>query len=141
MSDRFFLDSNILVYAYDAHEPKKRITAQSLLKEGIRQESAVISTQVTGEFFTIVTRKIPAPLSTDEAWEIVKILGTLPVLQVDLAMVHRAIETHKQYQISYWDSLILAAAERAGCDRVMTEDLQHGGRYHGILAVDPFAQP
>ena len=53
-------------------------------------------------------------------------------------MVHRAIETHKKYRISYRDSLILAAAERAGCTTVFTEDLQHGGTYYGIDVVNPF---
>ncbi len=138
MNDRFFMDSNILVYAYDQQEPSKQRTAKSLLTEAIEKGNATISTQVMSEFFTIVTRKIRSPLSTDEAWEIIKMLTIFPVFHVDMAMVHRAIDTHKQYRISYWDSLILAAAERADCTTLVTEDLQHGGTYHGIRAVNPF---
>jgi predicted nucleic acid-binding protein len=138
MSDRFFIDSNVLVYAYDKHDLNKQGVAQSLVTESIKNGNAALSTQVLGEFFTVVTRKIPVPLSPDDAWEIVRTLDIFPVLHVDLAMVHRAIETYKQYQISYWDSLILAAAEKAGCTAVLTEDLQHGGTYHGISVVNPF---
>jgi predicted nucleic acid-binding protein len=138
MSDKFFIDSNVLVYAYDEHDTNKQNAAQSVLTESIKNSNGTVSTQVMGEFFTIVTKKIPLPLSADDAWEIVKTLTVLPVLHIDMAMVHRAIETHQQYRITYWDSLIIAAAERAGCTTVLTEDLQHGGAYHGIRVVNPF---
>ena len=98
MSDKFFIDSNVLVYAYDQHDAKKQDTAQSVLAKSIMSGNGTLSTQVIGEFFTIVTKKIPIPLSTDEAWEIVKTLTVLPVIHIDMAMVYRAIETHKQYK-------------------------------------------
>ena len=53
-------------------------------------------------------------------------------------LVRRAIETHKEYGITYWDSLIVAAAERADCTRIVSEDLNSGQSYHGITVVDPF---
>jgi len=71
MSDKVFLDSNIIVYAYDTHEPEKLVKAQSLLKSLIIQESAVVSSQVLGEFFVVVTQRIKEPLSADEAMEII----------------------------------------------------------------------
>lgn len=90
------MDSNILVHAYDEHDPDKQRKAQSLLTQSIKEGNATISTQVMGEFFTIVTNKIPTPLSTDDAWEIIKMLAVdPPVLHVDVALVHRAIETHR----------------------------------------------
>ena len=138
MNDKFFIDSNVLVYAYDQHDPNKQKTAQTVLTEAIKKGNATFSTQVIGEFFTIVTKKIPTPLSADDAYEVIKTLAVLPVLHIDLGMVHRAIETHTQYGISYWDSLILAAAERAGCATVLTEDLQHRGTYHNLQVVNPF---
>ena len=138
MSDKFFIDSNVLVYAYDQHDANKQDIAQSVLTKSIENGNGTLSTQVIGEFFTIITKKIPIQLSADEAWEIIKTLTVLPVLHIDMAMVHRAIETHKQYKTTYWDSLILAAAERAGCTTVITEDLQHGGIYHGVKIINPF---
>jgi predicted nucleic acid-binding protein len=138
MSDKVFLDSNIIVYAYDKHEPKKLAKAQALLKSGIAQESAVVSSQVLGEFFVVVTGRIKEPLSADEAMEIIEVLSVLPVVEIDLSLVKRAIQTHKTYGISYWDSLIVAAAECTGCRKLVSEDLNDGQEYNGIVVENPF---
>ncbi len=138
MSDRLFLDTNILVYAYDKHEPQKQRKAQELLTDGIEQENLFLSVQVLGEFFNVVTRHIPQPMTPDEAKEIINTLSILPVQEIDLAMVNRAIDTHKAYQISYWDALIVSAAERAGCMMILSEDLSDGQTYHKILVRNPF---
>jgi len=138
MSDKVFLDTNILVYAYDEHEPEKQKKAQELLNDGIVQENAVLSVQVLSEFFNVVTRHIRQPMSPDEAQEIIETLSILPVQEIDLAMVNRAIETHKRYQISYWDSLIISAAERAGCTTIFSEDLNDAQTYHSIPVFNPF---
>jgi len=139
MSDnKVFLDSNIIVYAYDRHEPDKLAKAQSLLKSGIAQENAVVSSQVLGEFFVVVTQRIKEPLSADEAMRIIEILSVLPVVEIDLSLVKHAIETHKIYGISYWDSLILAAAEYTGCCKLISEDLSDGQEYNGIIVENPF---
>jgi predicted nucleic acid-binding protein len=138
MRDRTFLDTNILVYAYDEHEPKKQQKAQNILTDGIEQESSVLSVQVLGEFFNVVTRHVPQPMSSDEALEIIDMLSILPVQEIDLTMVKRAIDTHKTYQISYWDSLIVSAAERAGCTLLLSEDLSDGQTYQNILVHNPF---
>jgi predicted nucleic acid-binding protein len=138
MTDKAFIDTNILVYAYDKHEPEKQERAQGLLNDGIVLEDAVLSVQVLGEFFNVVTRNIRHPMSPDEAQEIIEMLSILPVQEIDLAMVNRAIETHKRYQISYWDSLIVSAAERAGCTMIYSEDLNDGQIYHNIQVCNPF---
>ncbi|MDY7031744.1 MAG: PIN domain-containing protein [Thermodesulfobacteriota bacterium] len=139
MSDNtVFLDSNIVVYAYDRHAPDKMVKAQSLLKSGIAQENAVVSSQVLGEFFVVVTQRIKEPLSADDAMRIIEILSVLPIVEIDLSLVKHAIQTHKMYGISYWDSLILAAAEYAGCGRLISEDLSDGQEYNGIIVENPF---
>ena len=138
MSDKVFIDSNIIVYAYDSHEPAKQTIAQALLSSAIKEESAFLSVQVLGEFFVVVTRRIKNPLSVDEAEKIVNILATLPVYEIDLSLVRRAIKTHKEYGISYWDSLIILTAERAGCTKVLSEDLKEGQAYHNVLVENPF---
>ena len=138
MTDKTFLDTNILVYAYDKHEPEKQKRAQGLLNDGIVLEDAVLSVQVLGEFFNVVTRNIRQPMSPHEAQEIIEMLSILPVQEIDLAMVNRAIDTHKRYHISYWDALIVSAAERAGCTMIYSEDLNDGQIYHNIKVFNPF---
>ncbi len=68
--------------------------------------------QVLGEFFNVVTRNIPQPMTPSEVKEIISTISILPVQEIDLTMVNRAIDTHKMYQISYWDALIVSAAEQ-----------------------------
>ncbi|SPD75256.1 conserved hypothetical protein [uncultured Desulfobacterium sp.] len=97
-----------------------------------------MSTQVLGEFFVVVTRKIKEPLSLDDAEKIINIISVLPVEEIDLPLVKRAIDTQKRYGISFWDSLILAAAERSGCGRVLSEDLSDGQQYNGVFIENPF---
>ncbi len=138
MPDREFIDTNVLVYAYDRHDPAKHSQAQELLTRGIENETAVLSVQVLSEFFMVVTRRIPNPLSIEEVEEVMDLVRILPVVELDWAMVRRAIDTHRQYGITYWDSLIVAAAERVGCARILSEDLNPGQSYHGIVVVDPF---
>ncbi len=100
-----------------------------------------MSVQVLGEFFNIVTRRIPSPLSIEQADRAIGSIASLPtldVLDIDMAMVRRAIATHSRYGTNYWDSLIIAAAERAACSTILSEDYNSGQSYHGILAVNPF---
>ena len=138
MSDKVFIDSNIIVYAYDRHEPAKQTQAQAILTSAINEESAMLSVQVLGEFFVVVTRRIKNPLSVDEAEKIGNVLAALPVSEIDLSLVRRAIETQKAYGISYWDSLIISTAERAGCTKVLSEDLNEGQIYNNVLVENPF---
>ena len=138
MSVDLFIDTNVLVYAYDRHEPDKQRKAQAILKDAIQEESAALSAQVLGEFFVVVTRRIRNPLSASDARKIIDILSILPVSEIDLSLVKRAVETHKQYRISYWDSLIIATAERAGCGKILSEDFNHGQKYNGVLIQNPF---
>ena len=137
--DRFFIDSNILVYSYDDAEPGKKSLAQEIIASLARNGSGALSVQVLGEFFNIATRRIPIPLTVDEATAVIDDMSrSLAVLDIDSAMVRRAIATHSRYGTSYWDSLIIAAAERAGCTRILSEDMNPGQSYHGIVAVNPF---
>ena len=138
MANRDFFETDILIYAADRSEPEKQLQARRLLKNAIENETGVVSVQVLGEFFYVVTRRIPNPLSVEEAEEVINRVVVLPVVELDWGLVQRAIDTHKQYGITYWDSLIVAAAERAGCTRIVSEDLNSGQSYHGMVVVDPF---
>ena len=138
MSDRVLLDTNILVYAYDKHEPEKQIKAQDILKTAIKEDSAILSAQILVEFFVVVTRRIKEPLSINDAEKIIDILTVLQVAEIDRSLVKMAIGTQRDYGISYWDSLVVATAEREGCKKVLSEDLNDGQIYNGVLIENPF---
>lgn len=140
-TERFFIDSNVLIYSYDSAEPEKQHVAQQLIAGLMANGNGALSVQVLGEFFVSVTRRIRNPLSIEQADAAVDLISSLPtiaVIEIDLAMVLRAIATHSRYGTTYWDSLIIAAAERAGCTRILSEDMNPGQSYHGIVAVNPF---
>jgi len=138
MTDKYFLDTNILVYAYDKSESDKENGAQKILEDGIRNENAVLSTQVLGEFFNVTTKHINNPFSAVEAEEILRSLSVMQVAEITAIDVFRAIETHKKYQTSYWDSLILSTAEQSGCNIVYSEDFNHEQTYNNIKVINPF---
>lgn len=138
MSDKVFFDSNILIYVYDTRDQIKQSQAQELLLNATQSQTAVLSAQVLGEFFVVVTRKIRQPMSPSEAAEVIAELGALEVMPLDFSLVQRAIVTQQKYGTSYWDSLIISAAERAGCVRIYSEDLNNGQLYHGIEVQNPF---
>lgn len=140
MSDRHrrFVDTNVLVYAYDSADPAKQAEAQRILREGTVRDALAVSAQVLGEFFTVVTRRIPTPMTADRAAAAIDALKPVPVVEIDRQLVERAIETHRRYEIAYWDALIIAAAERAGCVEVLSEDLNAGQRYGGVVVTNPF---
>ena len=133
-----FIDTNIIVYAYDNHFPDKQQRAREIIISAVRSGNGVLSTQVLGEFFTVVTRKIKMPLSVRNARGIIKYMGNMRVQEIDLLIVERALGTLEQYKISYWDSLIIAAAERAQCKCILSEDLNAKQKYHGIEIINPF---
>ena len=139
MTGRTFIDTNILVYAYDSRDLQKQERAQAILKRCIEAETAVLSAQVLSEFFTVVTRRIPNPLSIREAEDALNLISVLPVIEIDLWLVRRAIGIHRDYGITYWDSLIVAAAERAECVQVFSEDFNAGQVYNDVVAVNPFS--
>jgi predicted nucleic acid-binding protein len=132
-----FLDSNIPIYAYDPTDPRKQLIAQRIIDQG-RSVELVVSTQVLAEFTTTLLHKLrPAALPAD----VLKALDALSFLRVvspDARMVRRAVEAHARYGLHFYDGMIVAAAERAGCSRIWSEDLNPGQTYFGVLVADPF---
>jgi predicted nucleic acid-binding protein len=140
MSDRAFLDTNVLVYAVDEAEPAKRDAARQLLGSTDYGEF-VLSTQILSEFYVVATRRLAQPVAEDVAAAAVDRLGQLPTVMIDLALVNDAIELSRSAQVSYWDGLILAAATRGGCRRLLTEDLNDGQTFGSVRIENPFLTP
>jgi predicted nucleic acid-binding protein len=137
MSDKQFFDTNVLFYAYDTSDPAKQAIAENLVRQAAADASGVVSIQVLGEFFhATVTRK--AVLDAHEAERAIRALSHLQVVDIDLLLVQAAIGYHQQYQLRYWDALILAAAKRAVCVELLTEDFTDGQDYDGVRARNPF---
>ncbi len=100
----------------------------------------VVSPQVIGEFYVTVTRKLEVPLSPGQALALVGEMTRQPVVPLDSTMAIAAILGAHEWQLSYWDALLMVAARTAGCDRLLTEDLQHGRVIDGVTIVNPFLQ-
>jgi predicted nucleic acid-binding protein len=140
MATRTFFDTNVLVYLFDADSPAKQSRAQAVLSDTLQEGEVVISTQVLQEFFVTVTRKLARPLPAAEAETALRRLMELPVIQVDPEMILAAASTSRRDRISFWDALILAAASAAGCDQVLSEDLQHGRSFDNVRVVNPLRE-
>jgi len=138
MSDNVFVDTNILLYSRDASEPDKQAVASARLDELWEKRSGRLSIQVLNEYFVNVTRKLDPGLSAEEAWDDIEALSAWQPLPLDMAVLTRAFAVHGRYQLSWWDSMIVAAAEIAGCSRILSEDLSDGANYFGITVENPF---
>ena len=132
---RSFLDTNVVVYAFDKADPAKRETATRILESA---ERLVVSTQVLLETWWTLTRKLGTPLTEAQATEVVEQLCLLPVVATDAELVLRAIQTGTSARLALWDALIVEAARTAGCQRLLSEDLQHGRDFGGVLVENPF---
>lgn len=131
-----FLDTNVVVYAFDRADAAKRATAIEVLEAGDR---LVVSTQVLLETWWVLTRRLAAPLDEESAAKVIDELCALPVVLTDSELVRRAIQTSRRFEIAIWDALIVEAARSGGCRRMLSEDLQDGQDFDGVLVENPFA--
>ncbi len=138
MSDRFFLDTNILVYTFDAREPSKQARAMELVAEAL-QGHGMISFQVVQEFLNVASRKFTQPLSAAECRDYVdRILEPLCEVYPTIDLYRRAIALMERWQYGLYDSLVVAAALDGGCRTLFSEDLHDGQVIEGLTIVDPF---
>lgn len=133
-----FVDSNVLAYAHDQSEPRKQSVAQALLEDLWRTRTGRLSTQILQEFYVVATRKFDPPMGRATAREIVALYGTWPLVLIDLPLIVSATQIEEAEQLSFWDSLVLEAARRAGAHRLVTEDLQGGRTVRGVRIDNPF---
>jgi len=137
MSAKVFVDSNILIYAHDKDAGRKQGRAAERLRKLWDNHSGRLSTQVLQEFFVKVTQKIKKPLKCDVAREIVRNYGLWVESAITPATVVRGSEISEIWRISFWDSMIMAAAEQDGAAELLTEDLHAGQVIAGVRIVNP----
>jgi predicted nucleic acid-binding protein len=139
MNDRVFLDTNIFVYSFDQSAPRKAATAERLIREAVASHKGVVSYQVVQEFFNVALRRFARPMQTSEAEQY---LGTVfrPLLAIhsSAALYSEALRMQSRGGLSWYDSLIVSAAAQAGCDVLLTEDLQDGRRFGSLRIANPF---
>ncbi len=137
---REFVDTNVLVYAHDTSPAlaKRHTVAKSLLERLWDSRSGCLSTQVLQEFFTVVTRKIAQPISTDEAYAVVEDYASWTLHRPTGADILEAIRIHQRNQISFWDALIMQSASAMHCATIWSEDLHAGQTIAEVTIVNPF---
>ncbi|NPV70718.1 MAG: PIN domain-containing protein [Firmicutes bacterium] len=135
---RRFIDTNVLVYAYDPSVRWKHERAMALVGGFWDSGAGCISIQVLQEFYVTVTRKLSIGLPQETAAQIVDDLSTWHVHSPDAQDVLRAIDIECRYKISFWDAMIIRSALRLQCEVILSEDLSSGGVYDGITVINPF---
>jgi predicted nucleic acid-binding protein len=133
-----FVDTNVLVYAFDrSSSPKKRV-AQHLMNELMDEDRLRVSTQVLQELFVVLTRKASQRCSSEEALAVLEDLTAWPLMVVDFAAIRAAVGLAEQAMLSFWDALIVVAVARTGAAVLYTEDLNDGQEILGVRISNPF---
>ena len=139
MTGAVFVDTNVFVYRHDSSDPAKQLRAERWIALLARQRTGRLSYQVLQELYATLTRHGRPAFDPAAARDIVGALATWQPAAVDLAMLERAWRLQDRFSLSWWDALIVAAAQIAECSVLLTEDLQDGQRFDAVQVVNPFA--
>lgn len=133
-----FLDTNVFVYAFDADAGNKFTKAQSILKDCWENQSGAISTQVLQEFYVTITHKLANKVDRQSARNIVQTYKAWPLHNITTDDIIEASEFEEQNKFSFWDSLIVVAAQKTGAGILYSEDMQDGRQIGNLTIVNPF---
>lgn len=135
---KIFIDTNIFVYSIDDWDPDKKARARQVLGGLAPQHHSIISTQVIQELYSVAVSKLKADKHIVR--HLIHSFRTLEIVNIDLLLIEEAIDISLVSQLSFWDSLIVAAAEKANCKYIYSEDLHSGGIYRGVTVLNPFLE-
>ena len=139
MTGKYLVDTNLLVYAYDRSEPEKQTKAVELLDELVKNGSGILSPQILSEFYTVVTRKLAAPLTPQEGYaSISNYIRSWNMVDLTSLVVLEAVRGVRDHHLSYWDSLIWATAKMNQIPAVQSEDFSHNSVIEGVRFTNPF---
>jgi predicted nucleic acid-binding protein len=138
MSDKYFVDTNVLMYAHDTSAGEKYQRANALVQELWRNRTGVVSTQVLQELAVNLRRKTAKPLDAKATRDVVADYLTWQIVVNGGDSILEALELEARYQISFWDALVVQAAQSAGTPVLYTEDLSDGQLYGPVRVVNPF---
>lgn len=139
MSVPVFVDANVFLYARDASEPSKQPRAAAWIEYLWREQLGRTSVQVLSEYYVNVTRKLDPGLPADDAWDDVQALLAWRPQSIDEMLLRRGRDVELRHRLSWWDSLIVAAAQLQGCTLLLSEDFQDGGVYGEVTVRSPFS--
>ena len=132
-----FVDTNILVYAFDETDVVRQRRAEKALAEILEQDRIRLSTQILQEFYVTMTRKVEPQWSLKEALAVLDDLVAWPVLAVDVELIRESVLLSDEARLSFWDALVVNAAARSGASVLYTEDLNDGQTIRGVRVVNP----
>jgi predicted nucleic acid-binding protein len=138
MSDKYFVDTNILMYAHDTSVGAKHERAKALVEKLWRERTGVVSTQVLQELSVNLRRKAGRPLDVKATREIVADYLAWQVVVNNGESILEALDLEAQYQISFWDALVVQAAHTSGAEVLYSEDLSDGQTYGAVRVINPF---
>ena len=139
MSARFFLDTNIFVYSFDRSSDTKDRRAVQLIRQAVTTRKGIISYQVVQEFFNVALRRFAQPMTAPEAEQYLSaVFRPLLAIQSSPVLISEALRLTARHRLSWYDSLIVAAATEGGCGVLYSEDLQHGQRFGDLRIENPF---
>lgn len=133
-----FVDTNILVYAYDISAGKKHEIAKELLEKLWNTKFGCLSTQVLEEFYVTVTKKVKKPLSFSEVSQIISDFASWKLDSPDISDILEAIKISERYMISFWDALVICSAMNLGCNVIWSEDLNSNQYFEKVKVINPF---
>lgn len=133
-----FVDTNVLVYAYDRGAGDKYTKARSTISQLWNESSGVLSTQVLQEFYINVRRKAQRPISISSARSLVADYMAWDPVVNDGTSILEAMDAERHYKISFWDALIVVAAQKSEADVILSEDFGHGQKYGSVRVLNPF---
>lgn len=136
MIEKYFVDTNILVYSLDNNFPKKKTQSREIILKLLTENSGVLSTQVFQEFYYVSVQKLHSDSITIK--NLLKHFEKFEVIQINTALIYEAIDCSLSNTISFWDALIVAAAISANCNKIYSEDFNNGQIIKGIEIVNPF---
>lgn len=137
MAQKYFVDTNILIYAHDRAAGKKHVLARQLIERLWASGEGVLSTQVLQELCINLRRKLARPLPVEEVRQLIQDYLSWEVIANKSESVLQASEIETRYKISFWDALVLQAAESSGATVLYSEDLSAGQHYGSIQVVNP----
>ena len=140
MSDRYFLDTNIIIYSFNEREPAKQERAQNLIETGLKENHTMVSYQVVQEFINAAIRKFTVPMSHGDCRLFIdNVLSHFWEVYASRQLVNSALDLSERWQYSFYDALIIAAALEASCTVLYSEDLQHRQKIYSLQIINPFA--
>lgn len=137
MAARTFIDTNVLIYAEAGDTPEKQRLALQLLKQLYEEAQGVLSTQVLQEYCNVALKRLRLPAQHVRAQ--LGLYEQFEVVQVTPAIIHAALDLHQTRSIGFYDAIIVASAQTAGCNVLLTEDMNTGETMGGVRIFNPFS--